>query len=82
MKNNIVPKSINKAISIDLDVTRDINDAPTLEKLVLKRNNQKKATTSDILSVLEDEMNRASYELNFERAALLRDKIAEIRERG
>ena len=82
VKNNIVPKSINKAISIDLDVTRDINDAPTLEKLVLKRNNQKKATTSDILSVLEDEMNRASYELNFERAALLRDKIAEIRERG
>ena len=47
----------------------------------LKKNKHKKLKSKDILKeieVLTDEMKLAAYELQFERAAELRDKIREL----
>lgn len=68
VKNNIVPKTIVKPIVNTLEITKKITDTKIDSKNLPKQ--------IEKLVVL---MNQASKELDFERAILLREQIAELR---
>ena len=77
LKNNITPQTIKKAIS------EGIGDLAYEEakKLVLDvvGENQEEYALSNIISRLENEMESAARNLQFEKAATIRDKIKEIK---
>ena len=70
-EHGIIPKTINKGIRDIIEISKH-DDAKPAKKL--KR--EEKAKLIDELTV---EMNRAAKELDFEYAAVLRDKIQELR---
>ncbi len=76
-KNNIVPKTITKKIR-DIDASiyeMDYFTVPLLEEELEIKYKDK----SDLIKKLEEEMFKEAKNLNFEKAALLRDKIEDIR---
>ena len=75
-KNNITPKSIKK------ELTEVIHSKETKEmtKKYMSKNVHTKAERLKLMESIETEMRQAAKELNFERAAELRDMLYEIRD--
>ena len=75
-KNNITPKSIIKPI------TETIHSKETREmsKKFMSKHAHNKADKAKLMASIEKEMREAAKELNFERAAELRDILYEIRD--
>ncbi len=74
-KNNIIPKTIIKEIPKPL---LDIGDEEA-QKL-LKKGNKNRQAREDMIVELRNKMQKASKELDFERAAQMRDLIIELQE--
>ena len=74
-KHGIVPKTIVKEIA---DISDQIKESK-LEEINQIKGFVPKAEIPALISQLKDEMDIASMELNFEKAAELRDKIAAIK---
>ena len=74
-KHNIEPKTIVKEVKdiTDRIVETKIKEIKELKKFVPKEE------VPDLIRSLEEEMSVAATELEFERAAMLRDKIAELK---
>lgn len=70
-KNNIIPTTIIKDI-------RDTIKATVVEDYLKQYNISKDENIEDIINKLTDEMLKAAQEMNFEKAADLRDKIKEL----
>jgi excinuclease ABC subunit B len=81
-KNNITPKTIKKEI-VDL-IKREIKTkTESLHLVSLVREKGAKYTLEDeaLISELESEMLKSAKELEFEKAAIIRDEIKRIKER-
>lgn len=80
LKHNIIPMSIVKAIRAPLEATRVMEESPVYSAERIRAMGQKER--EKLWRELEKEMRSASRELNFEKAAELRDIIFEIRSMG
>ena len=76
--HNIVPTTIQKEITEDFIITKEIDAKATIEEneLIKMTLTEKKK----LVKMLEEQMRKASKELNFEEAMMLRDAILEIKE--
>lgn len=70
-KNGIIPKTIKKSVRDNIKVT-DVKDIEVEYKL------EKSEDIKETISKLTDEMLKCATEMEFERAAELRDKIREL----
>lgn len=70
-KNGIVPKTIQKSV-------RETIKASILEEAETKYDIEKNETIDDVINKLTDEMLKYAAEMEFEKAAELRDKIKEL----
>lgn len=70
-KHGITPKTIQKSV-------RDSIKASIIEEVETKYNISKDETIEDVISKLTDEMLKYAAEMEFEKAAELRDKIKEL----
>lgn len=77
-KHHITPKSVTKEISAGLRAL--IPEKETESKLDIKR--IPKEELPNLVKELQSQMRLAAANLEFERAALLRDQIAEIENAG
>jgi excinuclease ABC subunit B len=82
LKNNIIPRTIQKPIE-DL-IYSEMTDWEELESRDYKISEGKtkylpKSSLSALIKSLKNEMNQAAKELDFERAALLRDEIKRLK---
>jgi excinuclease ABC subunit B len=82
LKNNIIPRTIQKPID-DL-IYSEVMDWKELESRDYKISDGKtkylpKSSLSALIKSLKNEMNQAAKELDFERAALLRDEIRRLK---
>ena len=75
-KHNIVPKTIRKEIS---EVIHS-KETKEMTKKYLTKNTHTKSEKKKLMESIEAEMRQAAKELNFERAAELRDMLYEIRD--
>ena len=75
-KNNIIPKSIVKELS---EVIHS-KETKEMAKKFMGKNKHSKAERLRLMDSIEKEMKQAAKELNFERAAELRDMLYEIRD--
>ena len=75
-KNNITPKSIVKEIS---EVIHS-KETKEMSKKFMMKNKHSKAEKQKLMAQIEAEMKQAAKQLNFERAAELRDILYEIRD--
>ena len=75
-ENGITPKSVEKSIRAVIEATRAEEDTDT-EGLAPSEMTKKELL--DYIASLEKEMRQAAEDLQFERAALLRDKVFEYR---
>ena len=88
-KNNIIPKTISKNISDILYASGIRSKVETKKSYEVKDRKEKfekeklldmdLSKIDSIISGLEEEMNLAAKELNFERAAIIRDEIKRIK---
>ena len=76
--NNITPSTIEKVIQdlIAAESTELAQDQIIQEKTT-KPNDL--VSLSEQIQILEDEMNRAAKQMDFERAAVLRDQVSELK---
>ncbi|MFA4967563.1 MAG: excinuclease ABC subunit UvrB [Candidatus Margulisiibacteriota bacterium] len=74
-KNNITPKTIIKEIS---DISERVQESK-MEEIRRLKDFVPKGEVPDLIRNLEEEMNIAATELNYEKAAEIRDKIKELR---
>jgi len=81
IKHNIKPKTIYKTVDEIMSATTvaDVGSDHDFSDFKSRFTSLDKAEIEEILDVLEREMMKAADDMNFERAALLRDKIAEIK---
>ena len=70
-KNGIIPKTIKKSVRDNIKVT-DVKDIEVEYKL------EKSEDIKETISKLTDEMLKCATEMEFEKAAELRDKIREL----
>lgn len=80
-QHGIIPKSIQKSVRDVLEATRVAEEE---DKYYAGKGSHKQMTPDemeDLISKLEREMKQAAKDLQFERAAELRDKIHQIREK-
>lgn len=70
-KNGIIPKTIQKSV-------RETIKASILEEAETKYDIGKNETMDDVINKLTDEMLKYAAEMEFEKAAELRDKIKEL----
>ena len=73
-KNGIIPKTIKKSVRDNIKVT-DVKDIEVEYKL------EKSEDIKETISKLTDEMLKCATEMEFEKAAELRDKIKQLEER-
>ncbi len=71
-KNKITPKSVEKEI-------KDILSVDDILKIELKPISKNKKEIERVIKLKEEEMRKASKELNFELAAILRDEIKALK---
>ncbi len=71
IKNNIIPQTIKKSI-------RDTIKATVVEDISSEYNIKKDEDIKDIINKLTDEMLKCAADMEFEKAAELRDKIKEL----
>jgi excinuclease ABC subunit B len=77
-KNNIIPRSVEKDISDNIEI---VNRSPEILSEINGRSSVISAKERKILiEKLTREMNQASRTLDFEYAAVLRDKIFKLKE--
>ena len=76
-EHNIIPKTIQKEIKEPIHLTED---SEGLEKYLSEGKKLTKTAAEKLIRSLEKEMRAAAKNLDFEKAAELRDAIAEIRE--
>ena len=76
LKNGIVPKTIIKAIKEPIHVSEDVEG---LDKFVSKGSKLTKKASEQLLRQLEKQMKEAARDLDFEKAAELRDTILELK---
>ncbi len=76
LEHNIVPKTIIKAIKEPIHVSEEVEG---IEKFVQKGQKLSKKASEQLLRSLEKQMREAAKELDFEKAAELRDTILEIK---
>ncbi len=74
-ENNIVPKTVHKAVRELLEIT----STKDLDKITGK-GKKKAAQTEELVKKLTKQMQQAAKNLDFEMAAILRDKIRELTE--
>lgn len=74
--NNITPKSIVK----ELNEVIHSKETKEMSKKFMMKNKHTKAEKQQLMAQIEKEMKQAAKELNFERAAELRDILYEIRD--
>jgi excinuclease ABC subunit B len=80
-KNNITPAGIEKAITRVFEQVYDA-DAASGDKIAETLSGYKSLDSiDDIISSLEKEMEAAAQELEFEKAAVLRDRINELKKK-
>ena len=70
-ENNIIPKTITKSVRDSIQVT-------TVEDIEVEYKLEKNEDIKDAISKLTDEMLKYAAEMEFEKAAELRDKIKEL----
>ena len=70
-KHNIMPKTIIKSV-------RDLIKATAVENIASKYNIDKEDSIENVIAKLTDEMLKCASEMEFEKAAELRDKIKEL----
>lgn len=75
-KHGIVPKTIQKKIPDSIQATYQVEVRKKKEKPFAKISNEERMS---LIETLEKEMKKAAEELNFERAAELRDIIIELK---
>ena len=73
--HNITPRSVSRAVEASLAVTEEQRDAAT----GLLRETSTDMDVTETLRELEREMIKAAEDLQFEKAALLRDQIKELK---
>lgn len=78
--HNITPQTIKKRIQESLAEPVTEDESEESFDTVLRKTVQKTESVDDLLKMLEDAMYEASKNLEFEKAAFLRDKIKGIRE--
>ncbi|MDO4197550.1 MAG: excinuclease ABC subunit UvrB [Erysipelotrichaceae bacterium] len=76
IRNNIIPKSIVKSIS----ETIHSKETREMSKKYVSKKKHTKAEKEKLMASIEAEMRQAAKQLNFERAAELRDMLYEIRD--
>lgn len=76
IKNNITPKTIIKEIRDLIKATHTVDENEEKEKTIKEMTKKEKL---DLINKLEKEMKKAARELDFERAASLRDIIFELK---
>ncbi|MDR3112194.1 MAG: excinuclease ABC subunit UvrB [Elusimicrobiota bacterium] len=80
-KHNIKPKSIIKAV-FELEEFRNISKKETMTKIVAEESLDYKVTPKNIDSLIKDietQMKEAAENLDFETAALFRDRMTELK---
>ena len=80
IKHGIIPKTINKGIRDIIEATKTAED----DAEYLTRNKKGRINKKDmekLIEVLEEEMKDCAKNLQFERAAQLRDEIAKLKEK-
>ena len=75
--NGIVPKTIVKSVRDLIDLGMHDDDKPAISKNDINKMSKKEADS--LIEKLTREMREAAHHLEFEKAAFLRDKISEIR---
>ncbi len=77
-KHNIVPHTVKKEISDNIDVA--IRNTVILDKLNKEKSIMTQKERKQLIDKLTSEMRKASQELDFEYAAILRDRIFSLKE--
>jgi excinuclease ABC subunit B len=80
-ENNITPKSIIKAVS-ELDEFQNISRKENTERMVSEESQAYKITPKNINTIIdkiEDDMKKAADNLDFETAAVLRDRMLDLK---
>ena len=77
-ENNITPKSIIKEITDDFTISENIDESVVFDDENVKK--LSKVEIQNIIKNLEQQMKKASKELNFEEALMLRDAIIELKQ--
>ena len=75
-EHGITPTTIKKAVRDLIAISKAAESVSTIDKDV---ESMDKAEINKLIKELEKKMFRAAAELDFENAALLRDKISELR---
>ena len=75
-EHGIVPKTVIKSVRDVIDLSDDKGELPHSKKALSKKERE------DAIAKLEKEMREASKRLEFEYAAVLRDRIIELRGQG
>ncbi|MCX6855000.1 MAG: excinuclease ABC subunit UvrB [Verrucomicrobia bacterium] len=78
-KHGITPKTIRRAVQESLN---SLSKARELEENVLREGGGGDFIVTDVIRELEGEMAEAATKLEFERAALLRDQIRELKKQA
>jgi len=79
-KHGITPQTIQKDIRDSIRATQATEEQET--EMTVKLNNLSKSEREKVIAEMEKEMKEAAKELNFERAAELRDLILELKLEG
>ena len=79
-KHGITPKTIQKSIQESLSDEKAYKEKEEKKKIEsLEDLIERHANTQDLISDLTEEMNKAAQDLDFERAAYIRDQIAKLK---
>ena len=75
-KNNIIPQKIVKEVK---DITARIKEHQLGEEIIEVNENYTPKQITKIIKELEKEMKNSAKSLEFEKAAIIRDQISELR---
>jgi excinuclease ABC subunit B len=77
LEHNITPRSVSRAVEDGLSSQKEVRDKAT----ALLRDQEMNFDLTETLRELENDMLKAAENLEFEKAALLRDQIQELKKR-
>ena len=80
-EHGITPKTIVKGVREVINTAIAAEDSLDFKELVDTENEFTKDEINEMIDALKPEMYRAAEELDFERAAEIRDKIKDLREK-
>jgi excinuclease ABC subunit B len=79
-KHGIIPETVRKSIRDVIEATKVAEEKESYLENIIEES-LKKEDISDFIANLEKEMKQAAYDLQFERAAVLRDRINELKKK-